>query len=330
MDSTDSADAATAAPTLNATAAWNQRRSQILARYTTAERLSIVTSFLTGGEILKHTQSSIADKVRYRLEQLDDCDDGHVVHKMLDLTQHDYVYRIDQLNQELVLAWNCDQRVRSLKIAIQCAKLLADTSVMPFYPSQFVLVTDILDNFGRLVYDRLKVKAFAPSERPPPDQFAPEQVSPAARETCENWFYKIASIRELLPRTFMEIAILRCYAFISQDGFALALQRLTQIVRGIGDPLVAAYVRCYLCRVGMTGTADRAFVKQNLDDMLFVYHTMFTGGIRAEIARQRMDVALYVSLYQPALDWLMQALAAQRDDAVLDNIVKQCQDKKNK
>lgn len=41
----------------------------------------------------------------------------------------------------------------------QCAKLLVDTSVMAFYPSKFVLITDILDIFGKLVYERLKVKA---------------------------------------------------------------------------------------------------------------------------------------------------------------------------
>lgn len=41
----------------------------------------------------------------------------------------------------------------------QCAKLLVDTSVMAFYPSKFVLITDILDIFGKLVYERLKMKA---------------------------------------------------------------------------------------------------------------------------------------------------------------------------
>lgn len=30
---------------------------------------------------------------------------------------------------------------------------------MAFYPSKFVLITDILDIFGKLVYERLKVKA---------------------------------------------------------------------------------------------------------------------------------------------------------------------------
>jgi len=32
---------------------------------------------------------------------------------------------------------------------VQCSKLLSDTSVIQFYPSKFVLITDILDNFGK-------------------------------------------------------------------------------------------------------------------------------------------------------------------------------------
>lgn len=31
--------------------------------------------------------------------------------------------------------------------------------------------------------------------------------------------------------------------------YSKALIRLTKMIRGIGDPLVAAYARCYLCRV---------------------------------------------------------------------------------
>lgn len=60
----------------------------------------------------------MVDKVRTRLEQLDDFEEGSV-RQMLDLTQQEYVARIELLNNELVQAWHSDQRVKALKIAIQ-------------------------------------------------------------------------------------------------------------------------------------------------------------------------------------------------------------------
>ena len=101
--------------------------------------------------------------------------------EMANLSQQDYIKRIDELNNALLAAWNEDDRVKSLKIVIQvcntkplftirleisinvlnfkCSKLLADASVIQFYPSKFVLITDILDTFGKLVYERIKSKS---------------------------------------------------------------------------------------------------------------------------------------------------------------------------
>lgn len=107
--------------------------------------------------VIGKVRSNAVDKVQYRLEQLDYFEEGS--QRRLDLSQSEYVSRIEQLSKELVSAWHSEQRVKALKIAIQCSKLLSDTDVLGFYPSKFVLITDILDIFGQLVYDRLRSKA---------------------------------------------------------------------------------------------------------------------------------------------------------------------------
>lgn len=125
-----------------------------------------------------------------------------------------------------------------------------------------------------------------------------------------------------------------------------ALNRLTLIARGIGDPLVAAYARCYLCRIGMTVSDDKVYLSQNFDDMLSVYHTvsqlffqldlvltgeyqLFLGSVRSEIARQRLTIASYVTLFSPAFEWVLHGIVTNADDYRLDALVLKCQEKRH-
>nr|XP_031837161.1 VPS35 endosomal protein sorting factor-like isoform X1 [Nomia melanderi] len=317
---------------------WSTRRTAILNKYTTSEKLSIVTSFLTGGEkvIVKvQPTGGVVDKVRTRLEQLDDFEEGSV-RQMLDLSQQQYTTRIEQLNNELVQAWHSDQRVKALKIAIQCAKLLVDTSVMTFYPSKFVLITDILDIFGKLVYERLKVKAeyYKPGSKVPtslPDNFTPDMVPENAKETCRNWFYKIASIRELVPRLYVEMAIIKSYSFLTTSEFNSALLRITQMIRGIGNPLIAVYARCYLCRVGLAlnKTSDFEFVRDNFYDFLSTYQQLFSPFVKDELVKQSMSLYSYLNLYSPALDWILQILVATTPENLLEDVLSQSKKQTN-
>lgn len=79
----------------------------------------------------------------FRLEQLDQFEHG-TLRRTPDLTQQEYVAKINELSQQLIEAWDQDQRVMSIRIVIQCAKMLSDTDVVAFYPSKFILITDIL------------------------------------------------------------------------------------------------------------------------------------------------------------------------------------------
>ncbi|ESO85799.1 hypothetical protein LOTGIDRAFT_195736 [Lottia gigantea] len=308
---------------------WSTKKANILARYTTSEKLSITTSFLSASDkekvVIKAQTTSVSDKVKNRLEQLDDFDEGSV-QQMLNLSQQDYVKRIDELNLALVTAWEKDHRVTALKIAIQCSKLLADTSVIPFYPSKFVLITDILDTFGKLVYDRLREKAqYIPAEK-----FTSDQVPESAKETCRNWFFKIASIRELIPRFYVEAALIKSYNFLKSNDYSEALSRLAYMCRGIGDPLVAAYARCYLCRVGFkVAPSITIHLMPCLDDFLKTFPQIQGDSVQNILAMQKLEMPRYLTLFSPAVDWLLQCCAHRASDKVLTQILEKCKEQCN-
>lgn len=67
----------------------------------------------------------------------------------------------------------------------------------------------------------------------------------------------------------METAILKCYSFLTDREYTQALLRLTRLVRGIGDPLVACYARAYLSRVGMAVAPEtKSHLMPNFRDYL--------------------------------------------------------------
>ncbi|KAL5019246.1 hypothetical protein ScPMuIL_004968 [Solemya velum] len=318
---------------------WVVRKNAILTKYTTSEKLSITTSFLSSSDkerviIKTQASSTVTDKVKNRLEQLDDFEEGSV-QEMLNLTQQDYIKRIDELNQALIHAWNLDQRVKALKIAIQCSKLLSDISVIQFYPSKFVLITDILDTFGKLVYERLFEKAqYTPKGSGVPirlpENFTPDQVSESAKETCRNWFFKIASIREMIPRFYVETAILKCYGFLNVGEYDEALRRLASMIRGIGDPLVAVYARCYLCRVGIivsSGTRDH--IMPCFDDFLTTYFQVQGDSVQNTLAMQKLEMPRYLTLFSPALDWILQCVAHRAPENTLKIVLQKCKEQCN-
>lgn len=142
------------------TVSWNNWKSAILNKYTTTEKLNFSSSFLINRDISGVGRATNHEHMKHYLEQLDKFEEDDIL-SLPGLSQQEYVTKIQQLNFNLIECWKSDQRVKALKIAIQCSKLLADTSPLQFYPSKFVLVTDILDIFGRLVYDRLKAKSAA-------------------------------------------------------------------------------------------------------------------------------------------------------------------------
>ncbi|CAM4969975.1 unnamed protein product [Rotaria socialis] len=303
---------------------WSSKKGLILSQYITTKKISMTTAMSNNNDESMIDSSKIADmtttseRIKNRLEQLDAYEGGQQTQS---LTQQEYVNRINEMNKDMGQAWKNDQRVKTLKIVIQSCKLLADMNVMEFYPSKFCLITDVLDTFGKLVYTRLLEKS-ASSTGKIPDRVVPDLIPEATRETTRNWFYKIAIIRELLPRILVEASILKCYNFLSTTHYRIALMQLVKLCRGIGDPLVAAYTRCYICRV----TIDidykyREPIELAFTDICHSFHQINTPTVKNMYTLQKLTTSIYLSLFSPALDWIVQCLLYNLVEVKMEEII---------
>ena len=79
---------------------WSFKKSAILSKYTTVEKLSITSSFLTPiagavkDKMVSKNLTTVSDKIKERLEKLDQFDDDNM-QEMANLSQQDFIKRID-------------------------------------------------------------------------------------------------------------------------------------------------------------------------------------------------------------------------------------------
>ena len=334
---------------------WKDFTDDILLHYNIAGKFRVKANFMTevddkeqqvGGKKLP------TDKAKARLEKLEATKEQEAM--SVEVTQKQYVRRIEKLHRELSDSWKRGERVQSLKIAIQCAKLLQDTSVISFYPSAFVMLTNILDTFGELVYKRLLTRAqelsMQLSSSPIREgEFSASQIPQAAKETCRNWFYKTACIRELVPRLYVEMALMKCYSFLEDGVYRRVVTRSSGIIRGIGDTLVAGWARVYLSKVATQLIPDeKGHFASLIQDYLFTWQQVkadsssvvksdddhtdkvdsdpdSTGLPEAHkklLKMRGITQAEYTRLHRPAFKWLVNEFGGSADKDDFKNVLK--------
>ncbi|XP_022656251.1 UPF0505 protein C16orf62 homolog isoform X2 [Varroa destructor] len=286
---------------------WPSKKAGILSRFGSGvERLSLASSYLSG-----EMPSPVSSGSRH--EQLDSFEEGSIK-ELRNLSVQEYTRRLLELKSAMVSAWNRDEKVNALKMVIQCSKLLVDAdSSVRFYPAKFVLITDIVDLFGELVFERLHAKY--------------QENQDGAAETARNWFYKVASIRELIPRFYVEACILQSYRFLDPKGAQMhkGLLRLAKTITGIGDPLVAAYARCYLARIGSrVAPKGREHLSELMFGLLVTYSQLESSIVEERLKSDLVDLPSYYALFTPAFEFLLQWVTQTARDKQLNDLLNKC------
>ncbi|XWS11244.1 hypothetical protein CRYUN_Cryun38cG0067500 [Craigia yunnanensis] len=286
---------------------WTSFKRFLMQRFPVAKMISVSSM---SNMIVKRGKAYEKSKTSMHLEELDDPQKSSEENAKV-ITRQEYVSRLHELKDEINRSWHEEDRVKSLKLSIKVARLLMDTSVSNFYPTLFVLATDVLDMLGDMVWERIRQKAeFAEDGTKVcslPENFGASDVWFDAKETCYNWFCKVGSIRELLPRIYLELAILPCWRFLTEQP-AESLQRLVMMTRGIADPLASAYCHLYIAhRAQKLPLYDTGYLITCVNDIKLVFTRISSAKETAHGCLADSKRSL-VSLMEPAIEFIMKCI----------------------
>ncbi|GMT12662.1 hypothetical protein PFISCL1PPCAC_3959, partial [Pristionchus fissidentatus] len=192
---------------------WNKMRSKMM-------REKKEESGKTG-------RNMMGGRARLRLDLLEDVSG---LKKMNVSNEGEYVNVMGTMRDTLMYAWKNNKRIESLRLIVEMVSTLSSLPSSPsFYPLQFALVSQVLDAFGELVYERLLNMAnqdrVSRGEGKLSSSFTSNQVPESVRGVAKNWFIKSHDVADPFARLYVTAALAKCHRFY--DSSLLSQQYTT-------------------------------------------------------------------------------------------------------
>ena len=263
------------------------------------------------------------EKGRQRIDQLEtDKKDYDVV------TVGEFVSKMETTKKEMLQKWDKEDKVGTLRIIIQATKILNDVSTPKFYCHKFILISDFLDRFSTLVYERILKLSFGNKNHIDFSNINPTIGSQTAKDVCSNWIMKCCCIRELLPRIYIDISFLGIFKFIMTDQeLEQKILTISRMIRGVSHPLIAFYVSMYMTKIVLM-----LFPKmKNFLYILLQNLSKFeiTESLMKKLKYDNMTIDELKKVLDPCVEWIVYCICKNMNSKDFKSLIHTYDESKN-
>ncbi|CAI5443177.1 unnamed protein product [Caenorhabditis angaria] len=218
------------------------------------------------------------------------------------------------LREELNRLWGIGDRVESLNKVVNVTEILqtipSDSEEFAYYWLQAI---DILDIFGSLVYERLLEKTnemrriARQNELGNGEYFHSDQIPQKIKEMTTNWFLKVSELNDMIPRFYVESAIIKCLKFLDTSKVRINLERLASMCSRFPSDQSSMFARVYISRIAMhIDPTDRSPHWRLLHDWLQAPRDILSQGIPKNFGKiliQKQNLVIQ------SISWIVQCIS---------------------
>jgi hypothetical protein len=242
---------------------------------------------------------------RNRLEEIEGDKKGN---KFNIISSGEHVAKMEVLKREMLQKWEVEDKVGTLKIIIHCTKMLNDVFTPKFYTHKFLIISDILDIFSKLVYERIYKLSFTSDKSTEFNDINPGMINNTAKDICYNWILKCSCIRELLPRIYIDITFLRIFKFIyTEKEIEQKILTIAKMIRGLSHPLISFYVSMYLAKISLNLYPKfKSFILIILDN---ISKFILNEEMIKKLGYDNITLEEMKKVLEPCVEWIIYCLS---------------------
>lgn len=194
-------------------------------------------------------------------------------------------------------------------ISKTCSLLQTNSKSPQFYPAQFMLVLELVEHFGKIVYERISSHEAAPK-----DNFLAAKTG--TREfLCLNWSMILCRTSTLLPRLLLQIAFLKCCKFHPFKTVEESINQIINAIPGLGSGTSGIYVRAYFVYKVFTlykETSCEIFLPLLTSYVKLLFH-LKESGFKRQFQIIDYSFSKYLETHKPALEFFISVMVSVGD-----------------